>query len=477
MRMKHLYTLLLIFAAVIFLPAANDPPPTIASEAIEAELADALAERMASEKGIQSLTFDLFTPEIDTAFTSPDGQTAVIWLALRDSSGRILGTEPGLLLATMTDSGWQVLLPGDDSWDATMAVLPEGMLPTEQSNAPDGISSAQGATIQTLTGYYLPYAAGTAHWLEGSISHYLQVPEYGYPSCAEAYCAFAYDFTDSGHFPLLASKEGTVYASRDSCSDGNIYCTNYIVLYNAGDNAYQIYIHMANGTIPDKLTPGRFVQRGEYLGDTDDTGYSTSEHVHFMVVNNIWLSTNSDKYYWGNSIDIRFADVPINNGMPRNCLEIVRFGVVNGAAQCMGSLSDPNPIYDRYVSGNTGAYPATGTISRPAHNVTVASGSNPLMDVTAIATDDVQVKKLRFIALINGQWVEIGPVVTQLDLIEPNKYDWDINLCAAGPLNGWVAMGLRIWDYEGNVSGPHDARMIYVDGACPGQVYLPLVRR
>jgi hypothetical protein len=66
---------------------------------------------------------------------------------------------------------------------------------------------------------------------------------------------------------------------------------------------------------------------------------------------------------------------------------------------------------------------------------------------------------------------------TQLDLNGPNSYDWDVNLCTAGPLNGWLALGLRIWDYEGNVSGPHDARMIYVDAACPGQVYLPLIRR
>lgn len=475
--MKHLFTLLLIIANTLLLPAANEPPPGIASEAVEAELAAAFAQRLASEGALQSLTFDLFTPEIDTAFTSADDQTAVIWLALRDDEGRVLGTEPGLVLARRSDTGWEVLLPGDAGWEETLTTIPENMLPVEQSNAPDGISSAQGATIQTLTGYYLPYAAGTAHWLEGSISHYLPVPEFGYPSCSEVYCAFAYDFTDSGHFPLLASKDGTVYASRDSCTDGNSYCTNYIVLYNASDNAYQIYIHMANGTIPDKLTPGRFVQRGEYLGDTDDTGYSTSEHVHFMVVNTIWLSTNSDKYYWGYSIDVRFADVPINNGMPRNCLEIVRFGVVNGATQCMGNLSNPNPIYDLYVSGNIGAYPATGTVDRPKPNITVAGGSNPLMDATAFAYDDVQVKKLRYVAFINNQWVEIGPMVNQMADPSRNLYDWDINLCDAGPLNGWLAVGLRIWDYEGNVSGPYDVRNIYVDQACPGQVYLPLVSR
>jgi murein DD-endopeptidase MepM/ murein hydrolase activator NlpD len=59
--------------------------------------------------------------------------------------------------------------------------------------------------------------------------------------------------------------------------------------------------------------PGTTVQRGQYLGDTDDTGYSTSQHVHFRVTNSVWLV--DDGYYWGASIDIRFAECRINNGI------------------------------------------------------------------------------------------------------------------------------------------------------------------
>ncbi len=85
------------------------------------------------------------------------------------------------------------------------------------------------------------------------------------------------------------------------------------------------------------------------------------------------------------------------------------------------------------------------------------------------------VETVQYVAKVNGVWMEIGPKVTQQAL--PDMYDWDVNLCQAGPLNGWLEVGLRIWDHEGNVSGPLDRRMIYVDGACPGQVYLPLIRR
>ena len=321
MLKNRLFAIILLIFSSLILFAADDPPPMEASTATQSDLAAAFSRRLESVSTKNVLTFDLFSPELDTAFISPDGQTAVIWLALRDNDGRLLATEPGLVLAKLTEDGWQVLLPGDIGWQETLAVLPEGMLPAEKSPAPDQVNPDPIEVADTLNGYYLPYAAGTSRWLEGSISHFQDIPELGYPSCTSEYCHYAYDFTDVNHYPLLASKGGTVYASRDTCTDGDPICTNYIVLYNADDNAYQIYLHLSNGTIPDKLTNNSTVVRGQYLGDTDDTGYSTSNHVHFMVVNSIWADSG---YYWGRSIDIRFADVAINNGIPRTCYEVTR---------------------------------------------------------------------------------------------------------------------------------------------------------
>ena len=465
MRPNRFLTLLLLIARrILLLAAAGNQPRMPASPEIQADLSAAFSHRLQAAPATQSLTFDLFTPELDTAFTSPDGKTAVMWLALRDDAGRLLATEPGLALARLSDEGWQVLLPGDPGWEETLAALPDGMLPLELSPAPENIALNSTTAAEALTGYYLPYAAGTARWLEGSISHFQSIPELGYPSCTQEYCHYAYDFTDTWHFPLLASKDGTVVASRDSCSDGNPGCTNYIVLRDTSDQAYQIYLHLANGTIPDKLTSGTAVRRGQYLGDSDDTGYSTSQHVHFMVTNSIWVG--GDGYYWGHSVDIRFADVAINNGIPRTCYEVTHFPIYDGATECLGNKSDPlNPANDWYVSGNVGAYPPSGTLTRPAAGATVASGSNPLMDVTATVSDDVRVTAVRLVAKINGQWVEIGPKVTQP--VQPGLYDWDVDLCAVGPFNGPLEVALRAWDYEGNVAAALDPRTIQVDHACP----------
>ena len=463
MKPTRFLTLLLLSVVVLLLLAADDPPPTTASAETQAELSDAFFQRLQGDKA-KPLVFALFTPELDTAFLSPDGETAVLWLALRDDSGRRLATEPGLALATLSEDGWQVILPGDPGWEGTLKSLPEGMLPQEQSPAPADVPVSTNAVNAPLTGYYLPYAAGTSRWLEGSISHFQYIPELGYPSCTIEYCHYAYDFTDVWHFPLLASRRGTVVASRDSCTDGSTSCTNYIVLYNANDQAYQIYLHLAHDTIPGKLTPGTTVQRGEYLGDTDDTGYSTSQHVHFMVTNSIWMGSSG--YYWGYSIDVRFADVAINNGIPRTCYEVTQFPIYDGATQCLGNKSDPrNPANDWFVSGNLGAYPPTGELTRPAAGATVTVGNTPLVDVTATASDDVKVTAVRMVAKLNGQWVEIGPKVTQPT--QPGVYDWDVDLCAAVPINGPLEVALRVWDHEGNVAAALAPRTIQVDHACP----------
>lgn len=462
MPLTRYLILILLTSAIFLIPSAGTPPPDPASPETQAELSAAFEHRLDANREAYSLTFELFTPELDTAFISPDGEHAVLWLALRDHAGRILGTEPGLALARLTEVGWEVLLPGDVGWEETLAALPDRMIPAELSPAPEGAVNNPNAP-DALTGYYLPYAAGTSHFLEGSISHFQYIPELGYPSCSITYCHYAYDFTDVDHYPLLASKSGTVVDSYDGCTDGSPTCTNYIVLYNAGDQAYQIYLHFSHATIPDALTPGTFVERGQYLGDTDDTGYSTSQHVHFMVTNSIWMSASG--YYWGQSVDIRFADVAINNGIPRNCVEVTQFPIYDGATECLGDKSDPhNPANDWFVSGNVGAFPPTGAMTQPVSGAMVASGTDPMMHITANVFDDVRVTAATPILNLNGEWVDLGPQLTPP--VGSNVLDWDVDLCAVAPLNGPVEIALRVTDYERNtaVVDPHT---IQVDHACP----------
>ena len=229
----------LVLLAMALLVAAVPTPPGVASEAEKQELWTAYQERYDQVLAANSNDpmSNLFESVLDEAFISPDGKTAILWLALRDYSGRILATEPGIVLATLSNDRWQVLLRGDPGWDQVVSQLPEGFLPMEFQSAN---AQAPNESLQTIWGYYLPYVAGTAHKLEGSVLHFNNYPPLGYPSCDIEFCHYAYDFTDVGHFPLVAARAGTVVSSRDSCADGSTACTNYIVLQDVVGGAYQI---------------------------------------------------------------------------------------------------------------------------------------------------------------------------------------------------------------------------------------------
>ena len=116
MNLNRFQILILLIAATVLLAASDNPPPISASAETQADLSAAFYRRLQSDPGTNSLVFDLFTPELDTAFTTPDGKIAVLWIALRDDSGRLLATEPGMALAHLSEEGWHVLLPGDSAY-------------------------------------------------------------------------------------------------------------------------------------------------------------------------------------------------------------------------------------------------------------------------------------------------------------------------------------------------------------------------
>ncbi|MDH3267085.1 MAG: M23 family metallopeptidase, partial [Gammaproteobacteria bacterium] len=57
------------------------------------------------------------------------------------------------------------------------------------------------------------------------------------------------------------------------------------------DGTYAIYAHLNTNTI--RVRPGDRVNRGDYIADSGNTGYSTGPHLHFAVVRNIGLRIQS----------------------------------------------------------------------------------------------------------------------------------------------------------------------------------------
>ena len=57
------------------------------------------------------------------------------------------------------------------------------------------------------------------------------------------------------------------------------------------DGTYAIYAHLNTNSI--RVKPGDVVERGQYIADSGNTGFSSGPHLHFAVVRNVGLEVAS----------------------------------------------------------------------------------------------------------------------------------------------------------------------------------------
>ncbi len=255
-----------------------------------------------------------------------DNTQAILWMVETDSDGEILAREPLLILATLnaTNKQWSLHTAIDEDFgdyllasDFGDTELADSIFIGTDQKAPSGI---------VYGGYYLPWAAGQTKRLTWSVGH---------TSCTPTnYCYHAFDFADGTMFDIVASKGGFVYHWRDTCANNNKNCMNSITLEDRSTSpwTYQIYLHLANDSIPSNLkNAGVFVNQGQFIGKADNTGPSTGHHLHFMVVEKETL-TECRYYCFGKAVDITFRDVDINwhsptqGGRPRLASEAEQYG-------------------------------------------------------------------------------------------------------------------------------------------------------
>ncbi len=261
-------------------------------------------------------------------------------------------------------------------------------------------------------------------------------------------------------FPLLAAKGGVVVAFRDTCINDDHNCTNYLTLRDESTNptTYQLYYHLMHASIPQPLrTIGAQVLQGDYIGNVDNTGYSTGSHLHFHV----FASPTYTNFFWGSSVKISFDDVDINDGQPRTCYEASSWPGYGGA-DCRAGVDEKRSTGDDnwYKSGNTPAHPPSGTFDLPTNRQTITSQA---VTVKGTAKDDLEVTQINVRVNYDGTWKTLA------DKITPNSdgtYEKNIDLCSAGVPDGPFAMTVQIFDRAGSPANGIPVRQLIKNYPC-----------
>ncbi|GAP20884.1 peptidoglycan DD-metalloendopeptidase family protein [Leptolinea tardivitalis] len=385
-----------------------------------AQLDQALQEAL--KRHPEVLSYLMYRVGITQVSYTEDKNTALLWLALYDKdTDTLIPAEPGLAIAQKTkENNWTVTVQADDGFNNLLKDIPESMIDAETKaqymSAPQALTKAA-----PLRGYRLPWKKGVTKFLTGSIGHVLT-----YKSCPSS-CMYAFDFADGGNFPILAAKGGRVKYAVWKFPDNNHENANYIILEDDSTSpvTYQVYFHLSQNSIPEALrVKGTWVNQGQYIGNVDNTGYSSGPHLHFHVHAN---STS----YWGNSVDIVFEDVSVNGGRPRTCAEAKAFPTYG--SQCMPG--------DKYTSNNGDSKPPTGVLNAPAANTLVTSQT---VTLSGYGSDESGVARIQPMVKYDGQWRAAGDPITD------SAFVTDVDLCAAGVPDGPLSVGINIWDNGGN---------------------------
>ena len=117
----------------------------------------------------------------------------------------------------------------------------------------------------------------------------------------DASSAHAVDFSMPVGTQIYAARGGTVIevASQffEASTDAKRSARANVVRILHPDGTMALYAHLNWDSI--RVRPGQIIERGEYIADSGNTGFSTGPHLHFAVIRNAGLRHES--------LSVRFA--------------------------------------------------------------------------------------------------------------------------------------------------------------------------
>ena len=411
-------------------PSAGDAKPTPPPDETTIKIEQAITAGMTQRAEFQPV-YSITQSQVANVRVSSGEAWASAWLTVLDpETGEAIPTEPGLVLLQNAGDVWTPAFPGDDMWFKWLNEAPEEVLPAGEKEYWLLVYQETAVNLPeaALTGYLLPWPNGLTRKLSGSVVHDSYIPS--------GNSHYAFDFYLSQQmWNIHASKAGTVWMWKDSVPTNDHNDVNYIVLKDSS-NTYQLYLHLAQNSIPVWLKAvGTPVQQGQLIGIADNTGASTGHHLHFMVHTNPYS-------YWGRSVDITFGDVAINGGRPR--IHRTDLDGYDDLPYCWSS-DLCSQFQESYISGNVfylDTTPPKGGLTAPVFGANVTSQSVTISGWAADTGVGVQNAQIR--AYLNGAWQDIGSARTSF----PFNYSW--NLCSSNVPDGPVSLSLRVLDKANN---------------------------
>ena len=229
-------------------PKSATPDP--ATE-IQGQIDTMIQEAIEREETV--LGYWIYDIQIDNFQLSADGTWASARIIFLDpETGKVIPTEPGLVIAERSATGWQVFLPSSPDWSGAVEDAPNDLLSTttKLSWIQQYELHLESAPAAPFSGYLLPWAAGEDMYLTRSITHGIGGSMH-----------YAFDFAKpgypSGMWSIYAAKGGTVkyaiWTYPNGYDDGNCNHQNYIVLEHQDSSpvTYSMYIHLAQEALRD----------------------------------------------------------------------------------------------------------------------------------------------------------------------------------------------------------------------------------
>jgi murein DD-endopeptidase MepM/ murein hydrolase activator NlpD len=136
--------------------------------------------------------------------------------------------------------------------------------------------------------YRVPYAVATEHPVTQAY------PNIATHTTPDSY--YAVDVAMPIGTDIMAARGGVVFDTAASNFRGGLDpvrdgpAANVIRILH-DDGTYAIYAHLNTNSI--RVRPGDRVQRGQYIADSGNTGFSTGPHLHFVVVRNVGMDIES----------------------------------------------------------------------------------------------------------------------------------------------------------------------------------------